>query len=105
MYTLRGYKLFQHDRADRHKGGIIALVWNTIPAVGVGRSEGDSEYPAIRVVLQGREIIVINYYCPLEKDLQLHTLLLVTTTYSSLVTSVATLQAGDMLISIAEESK
>ena len=43
----------------------------------VGRSEGDSEYLAIRVVVQGREITVINYYCPPDRDLQLDTLPLV----------------------------
>ena len=75
-FTLRGYELFWHDRADQHKEGIVTLVQNTIPAVEVGRSGGDSEYLAIRVV-QGREITVINYYCPPDKDLQLHTLPLV----------------------------
>ena len=73
-FTLRGYELVRYDRADRHKGGIVILVRNTIPAVEVGRSEGDL---AIRVVLQGREITVINYYCPPDKELQLHTLPLV----------------------------
>ena len=73
-FTLRGYELFRHDRADRHKGGIVTLVRNTIPAMEVGRSEGDSEYLAITVVVQGREITVINYYCPPDRDLQLHTL-------------------------------
>ena len=43
----------------------------------VGRSKRDSEYLAIRVVLQGREITVIYCYCPPDKDLQLHTLPLV----------------------------
>ena len=76
-FTLRGYKLFQHDRTDRHKAGIVTLVRNTVPAVEVGRLEGDSEYLVIRVVLQGRKITVINYYCPPDKDLQLHTLPLV----------------------------
>ena len=42
-----------------------------------GGGGGSSEYLAIRVVLQGREITVINYYCPPDKDLQLHTLPLV----------------------------
>ena len=59
------------------EGGIVTLVRNTIPAVEVGRLEGDSEYLVIRVVLQGREITVINYYCPPYKDLQLDTLPLV----------------------------
>ena len=70
-FTLRGYKLFWHDRAHQYKGGIVTLVWNTILAVEVGRSEGDSEYLAIRVIVQGREITVISYYCPPDKDLQL----------------------------------
>ena len=39
----------------------------------VGRSEGDGEYLGIRVVVQGREITVIKYYCPPDKDLQIHT--------------------------------
>ena len=36
-FTLRGYELFRHDRADRHKGGIVTLVRNTIPAIEVRR--------------------------------------------------------------------
>ena len=47
--------------------------------------EGGSEYLAIRVVFQGREITVINYYCPLGKDLQLHTL--PSTSHNLLITS------------------
>ena len=43
----------------------------------VRRSEGDSEYLAIKVVVQGREITVINYYCPPDRDLQIYTLLFV----------------------------
>ena len=84
-FTLRGYELSNHDRADQHKGGIVTLVWNTIPAVEVGRSGRDSEHLAIRVVLQGSEITVINYYFPPHKDLQLHTLPLVN--HSLLTTS------------------
>ena len=84
-FTLRGYELFLRDTADRHRGGIVTLVRNTIPAVEVRRSEGDSEYLAIRVVLQGREITVINCYCPPDKDLQLYTLPLVN--HSLLITS------------------
>ena len=41
-FTLGGYELFRHDRADRHKGGIVTLIRNTIPAGEVRRSEGDS---------------------------------------------------------------
>ena len=76
-FTLRGYELFRHDRADRRKGGIVTLVRNTIPDIEVGRSEVDGEYLAIRVVVQFREITVINYYCPPDRDLQLHTIPLV----------------------------
>ena len=103
-FTIRGYELFRHDKADRHKGGIVTLVRNTISAMEVGRSEGDSEYLAIRVVVQGREITVINYYC-LPETCNYTLFHWSTTTYSSPATSMATLQAGDMLISIAEESK
>ena len=71
-FTLRVYELFRHDRANRHKGGIFTLVRNTIFAVEVGKSEGDIEYLAIRVVLQGGEITVINYNCPPDKDLTLY---------------------------------
>ena len=76
-FTLRRYELFRHDRTDRHKGGIVTLIRNTIHAVEVGRSEGDSEHLAIRIVVQGRDITVINYFCPPDRDLQLHTLPLV----------------------------
>ena len=99
--TLRGYELFRHDRADLHRGGMVSLVRNT----SLLSSERDSEYFAIRVVHQGREITVINYYCPPDKDLQLQLFHWSATTYSSPATSMDTLQAGDMLISIAEKSK
>ena len=103
-FTLRGYELFRHDRADRHKKVIVTVVRNTIPAVEVGRSGGDSEHLAIRVVVQGRDHSDINCYCPPDRDLQLHTLPL--DNHNLLITtSMATLQAGDMLISIAWESK
>ena len=83
----------------------VTLIWNTIPAEEVRRSEGDSEYLAIRVIVQGREITVINCYCPPDKTLQILLFHWSITTYSLPATSMATLQAGDMLISMAEESK
>ena len=84
-FTIKGHELFRRDRTDRHKGGIVTLVRNTIPALEVGRFEGDSEYLAISVVIQGREITVISYYCPSHKGLQLHTLALVN--HNLLITS------------------
>ena len=55
LTNVHRFTLFRYDRADRHMGGIVTLVQNTIRAVQVGRSEGDSEHLVIRVVLQRRE--------------------------------------------------
>lgn len=73
-FSVRGYQLFRHDRTNRSKGGNLTLVRNNIPATEVGRSEGDNEFLTVKVILHVKEITVINFYCPPDKDLQLHTL-------------------------------
>jgi hypothetical protein len=50
-FSIRGYELFRHDRTNRPKGGIATLVRNSIPAMETGRSAGDTEYLAVRLVL------------------------------------------------------
>lgn len=42
--------------------------------IEIGRSTGDNEFLAVKAVFQGREISVINFYCPPDKERQLHTL-------------------------------
>ncbi|KAK7115386.1 hypothetical protein V1264_001263 [Littorina saxatilis] len=73
-FSMRGYELFRHDRSNRSKGGILTLVRNNIPAIEVGRSTGENEFLAVKAVLQGREFTIINFYCPPDKNLELHTL-------------------------------
>ena len=74
-FFIRGYQLFRHDRTNRHKGGLVTLVRNTIPAVQTGQSDGDyTEFLTVKVMLQDRDITVANCYCPPDRDLKLHTI-------------------------------
>jgi len=73
-FSVRGYELFRHDRTNRPKGGIATLVRNNIPAMEVARSTGDTEFLAVKLILDKREITVVNVYSPPDKELRLHTL-------------------------------
>ena len=75
-FSVRGYEPFRHDRLHCHKGGILTLVKNTIPAVEIARSMDGSgtEYIAVKAVLPDQELLIVNVYCSPDRDLQLHTL-------------------------------
>nr|KAG5709634.1 hypothetical protein BaRGS_001684 [Batillaria attramentaria] len=73
-FSIRGYQLFRHDRIHRSKGGILTLIRNKIPAIEIGRSSGDCEFLAIKIVLREREFTIINFYSPNDRELQLNTL-------------------------------
>ena len=74
-FFLRLYELFRHDRLHRHKGGLVTLVRNTIPAVQTFQSDNEgTEFLAVKVILPDKEVTVINIYCPPDKELQLHTI-------------------------------
>ena len=74
-FFIRGYQVFRHDRANRHKGGLITMIKNSIPAVQL--SQSDSEHPeflAVRIILQDGEMMVVNCYGPPDKELKLHSI-------------------------------
>ena len=65
-FFIRGYQLFRHDRVNRHKGGLITLVKNSIPAVQTSQSNSEHlEFIAVKVMLGDSDITVVgNCYCP-----------------------------------------
>ena len=75
-FFVRGYELFRHNRKSQHKGGLVTLVRNTIPAAEVKRSEENvgTEYLATKIVLEKREILIYNVYCSPDKNLNMATL-------------------------------
>ena len=104
-FTIRGCEFFRHDCADRHKGGIVTLVWNTILLWRSGdRRETLSTLPSGSSFKAERSLwsTTTAHHTKTCNYTLFHWS---ATSYSSLATSVATLQAGDMRISIAEESK
>ena len=73
-FKIRGYQTFRSDRIGRSKGGVMSLVRNNINATETSRyTEGD-EYVAVKVVTNGRELHVVNVYCPQDKALSLDTI-------------------------------
>ena len=75
-FFVRGYQVFRHDRANRHKGGLITLVKNAIPAVRLSDSENDYlESLAVKLILHDTEhMTVVNCYAPpgRDKEIKLH---------------------------------
>lgn len=71
-FFIRGYELFRQDRVNRHKGGLVTLVRNTIPAVQIEQSDCEgTEHITVKIILPSCEIIVVNCYCSPDKDLKL----------------------------------
>ena len=75
-FFVRGYQVFRHDRANRHKGGLITLVKNAIPAVRLSDSQHDYlESLAVKLIFSDTEhMTVVNCYAPpgKDKELKLH---------------------------------
>lgn len=72
-FFVRGYEPFRQDRKDRHKGGIITLVRNSIPAVETNRSEGqEQEHLTVKLLLPSGDLWITNYYSPSTSSLALH---------------------------------
>ena len=71
-FFVRGYELFRHDRAG-HKGGILTLVKNHIPAVEICKSEGEElEHQTIKLMLPSGNLMITNCYSPSTSKLSLH---------------------------------
>lgn len=74
-FSVRGYQVFRHDRAGRSKGGVMMLVKNCIPAVVKRLETNDqSEMQEATILVNNQELKVYNVYCPVDKELSLHTI-------------------------------
>ena len=71
-FTMRGYQAFRMDRQERHKGGVIILVKNNIPAKEISvDTGGQAEITGVDVTVNKRQIRVYNLYCPPDRQLSL----------------------------------
>lgn len=71
-FFMRGFEIFRHDRKERHKGGIITLVRNSIPAVEIQHFErGDLEHQTVKILLPEGDMLVTNIYSPPSTPLNL----------------------------------
>ena len=75
-FFVRGFETFRHDRANQHKGGLVTLVKNTIPAAELQKSLDTcgTEYLTVKVILEEKELQITNVYCSPEKELKLNNL-------------------------------
>ena len=79
-FNIRGYQVFRRDRVSAHKGGIVILVKNNIPAeeLPINNSE-ESEINAVKLILQDRQLVIFNVYAPPDKSLYIQELEIPTT--------------------------
>ena len=70
-FFIRGYQDDLRVDRDGHKGGIITLVKNSIPAVEIARSNGDLEYLTIKLILPSGDLFITNCYSPSSTNLVL----------------------------------
>ena len=103
-FFVRGYQVFRHDRANRHKGGLITLVKNSIPAVRVSDSKNEHlEFLMVKLILSDSETMtVVNCYGPPEKDLKLHTIPMTENKFQEI--SMGVPPAGDTMTETPEEN-
>ena len=72
-FSVRGYQCFRQDRPNRHKGGVLILVSNKIPAQEITIQTGEeSEIIDITAQLHNKKVIIYNCYAPPDKQLGLH---------------------------------
>ena len=68
----RGYQCFRMDRENRHKGGVVTLVKNSIAASEIKIDTGqEAEILDTKFTWDGEEHTLYNYYCPPDEDLSL----------------------------------
>ena len=74
-FTVRGYQTYRLDRENRHKGGVLVLVRNNIPATQIKvDTDNQSEITGVEISLGEKQIRLYNVYCPQDKALSLHTM-------------------------------
>ena len=76
-FTIRGFQTFRMDRIG-HKGGVMILVKNTIPAkdfqidtVQPQGGETQAEIHGVNISLNNTDLTILNLYCPDNKKLSL----------------------------------
>jgi hypothetical protein len=63
------------DREGRHKGGIMALVLNTIPVQDLKvDTDNEAEISKLKIKVTNQEVTLFNVYCPSDKELSLNTM-------------------------------
>ena len=74
-FTIRGYQTFRMDREGRHKGGVLILVKNNIPASEIQiNTNQQAEIHGINATVNNTKITIYNLYCPQDKNLSLQSL-------------------------------
>ena len=74
-FTVRGYQTYRVDRQERHKGGVVILVRNNLPAQQITVvTDGQAEITGVDVYVQEKPIRIYNVYCPPDRDLSLNTM-------------------------------
>ena len=74
-FSIRGYETFRTDREGRHKGGVLILVKNSIPATEFKvDTNQQAEIHGVKITLENTAIIIYNIYCPSDKELSLQCL-------------------------------
>ena len=76
-FFIRGFEAFRRDRPTGHKGGVITLVRNGIPAVQTNQTaDEDLMFITIKLLFQQKELLITNCYSPPISRLQLHSVAL-----------------------------
>ena len=71
IFKVRGYQCFRSDRQGRRKGGVLTLVKNNIHAYEKTSFMDGAEYQLLQLKTDKMEIVLLNYYCPNDKPLNL----------------------------------
>ena len=71
-FQVRGYQTFRVDREGRHKGGVLILVRNSIPAQEFKiDTNQQAEIQGMNCIIEKRSLRFFNVYCPPDRDLSL----------------------------------
>lgn len=71
-FQVRGYETFRFDREERHKGGVLILVRNSIAAQELKiNTDQQAEINGIDIVIEDKKIRIYNAYCPPDRELSL----------------------------------
>ena len=74
-FTIRGYETFRRDRPSKHKGGVLTLIKNNIPAIQTSQTDkADLEFISVKVILPSGELAITNCYSPPDIKLHLHSI-------------------------------